>query len=482
MDRLAPQNIQFRFKTSRRLVLSYQGLQILSACLDVVLLLSASILGFACYQYYVSGVLNWQSGSVDVGLLSAIYFVLLSRSSRFYELSTILNPWHKMTRMWIFLFVTFMLVINTLYLLKVGAEYSRGAIITFGLFAFAMTTLGRDSLSRVSFAGIQRGFIYGKRIVTIGVAPELDYLDQSDLRQFGMEEIARVGVAQGNSGNGIGEKGSAQIGRAIAIARETRATEFVLVIPWTQQRLMAEIGELLRHSPLGVRLFPDHNIRSILKGQGKHAIEAFLAAELQREPLNIRERAAKRFLDLSLSLTSLILLAPLLLIVALAIKLDSKGPVLFRQRRCGFDNREFVILKFRTMRTLDDGSDIVQASRGDARVTRVGRLLRRSSIDELPQLFNVFRGEMSIVGPRPHAMAHHDHYSALIATYALRHHVKPGLTGMAQIRGLRGETLHLSQMEQRVEKDLWYIKHWSFTLDLMIMARTCIELFRQEAY
>ena len=134
------------------------------------------------------------------------------------------------------------------------------------------------------------------------------------------------------------------------------------------------------------------------------------------------------------------------------------------------------------MTVMDDGEAVVQARRGDRRVTRIGKLLRRSSIDELPQLFNVIRGDMSIVGPRPHAVAHHDQYSALIASYALRHQVKPGLTGMAQIRGLRGETRQLALMERQVEQDLWYINHWSLTLDLMIMMRTCFILLRDEIY
>lgn len=165
-----------------------------------------------------------------------------------------------------------------------------------------------------------------------------------------------------------------------------------------------------------------------------------------------------------------------------AVKFETKGPVLFRQRRVGFDNKEFVIYKFRTMKVMEDGEEVVQARFADERVTRVGRLLRRSSIDELPQLLNVIRGDMSFVGPRPHAVAHHYQYEALIASYALRHHVKPGLTGMAQIRGLRGETRELTQMERRVEQDLWYITHWSMWLDLSIMVRTCLVLLRHEAY
>ena len=167
----------------------------------------------------------------------------------------------------------------------------------------------------------------------------------------------------------------------------------------------------------------------------------------------------------------------------MAIKLDSDGPVIFRQRRRGFNGREFAIYKFRTMTVLEDGSTVRQARRDDARVTWLGRLLRATSIDELPQLINVLRGHMSLVGPRPHAIAHDDGYTKLIANYAFRQHVKPGLTGWAQVNGFRGETAQLELMEQRVDCDLWYIKNWSFWLDLKIIARTCVEVLRgQNAY
>jgi len=176
---------------------------------------------------------------------------------------------------------------------------------------------------------------------------------------------------------------------------------------------------------------------------------------------------------------SLVVLAPLFVLVVLLIRLETSGPVIFRQRRKGFNGREFTIFKFRTMKVLEDGHIIRQAQRKDARVTRVGAILRATSIDELPQLVNVLCGNMSIVGPRPHAIAHDDGYTKLIANYAFRQHVKPGLSGWAQVNGFRGETANLELMEHRVNCDLWYIKNWSFWLDLRILILTGFELMRR---
>jgi undecaprenyl-phosphate galactose phosphotransferase/putative colanic acid biosynthesis UDP-glucose lipid carrier transferase len=171
-------------------------------------------------------------------------------------------------------------------------------------------------------------------------------------------------------------------------------------------------------------------------------------------------------------------LLPLMLLIAAAIRLGSRGPAIFRQRRKGFNGKEYVIYKFRTMTVMEDGPAIVQARKSDARVTWIGRLLRQTSIDELPQLYNVLRGEMSMVGPRPHALAHDDEYSEVIANYAFRHHVKPGITGWAQVHGFRGATPQLEQMAKRIELDLWYISNWTFALDLQILLRTSVELVR----
>jgi lipopolysaccharide/colanic/teichoic acid biosynthesis glycosyltransferase len=158
--------------------------------------------------------------------------------------------------------------------------------------------------------------------------------------------------------------------------------------------------------------------------------------------------------------------------------LDSPGPILFRQRRCGFNGQLFYILKFRTMSVLEDGDAIHQATADDQRVTRLGRLLRRSSVDELPQLLNVLQGSMSLVGPRPHALAHDNQFDKSVGNYAYRHHVKPGVTGWAQVNGYRGPTPNIEDIRSRVEHDLWYINNWSVALDCLIMARTVLELAR----
>jgi lipopolysaccharide/colanic/teichoic acid biosynthesis glycosyltransferase len=174
----------------------------------------------------------------------------------------------------------------------------------------------------------------------------------------------------------------------------------------------------------------------------------------------------------------LIALLPLLAIVAVAIKLDSPGPILFRQQRCGFNGRSFAIRKFRTMSVLEDGPSIVQARPVDSRVTRIGKWLRRTSIDELPQLLNVLDGSMSLVGPRPHAVAHDSQFDKVVRNYAFRRRVKPGLTGWAQVRGCRGPTPTAASIERRVEYDLWYIDNWSLRLDLAILLQTPIEVLR----
>ena len=186
----------------------------------------------------------------------------------------------------------------------------------------------------------------------------------------------------------------------------------------------------------------------------------------------------KRVIDVALAVIALVALSPLLLVIALLIRLDSPGPAFFRQTRLGLGGRPFQILKFRTMTVMENGDRIVQAKKDDPRVTRLGRFLRKTSLDELPQLINVLKGEMSIVGPRPHAQAHDQYYSYMIEDYCGRQRVKPGITGWAQVNGFRGETPTLQSMCDRVAHDLWYVRNFSIALDIQILARTVREVLR----
>ena len=194
--------------------------------------------------------------------------------------------------------------------------------------------------------------------------------------------------------------------------------------------------------------------------------------QLTRRPLTRLEIARKQVFDLAAAAVALIALTPVLVAVAVLIWLDSPGPIFFVQRRYGFNQEPFRIIKFRTMRTLDDGPVVAQATRDDPRLTRIGGFLRRWNIDEIPQLFNVLTGDMSLVGPRPHALSHDHEYEQRISLYARRHNVKPGITGWAQIHGLRGEIDSDEKMRKRIEHDLFYIDNWSLWLDLKILFRT----------
>jgi len=193
---------------------------------------------------------------------------------------------------------------------------------------------------------------------------------------------------------------------------------------------------------------------------------------LEPGALRLRRSRFKRLIDILGALTGLLFLSPFLVIVATLICLDSPGPAFFRQRRTGRDGVPFLIYKFRTMRVQEDGDKVVQASKGDHRVTRVGKFLRRSSIDELPQLLNVLKNEMALVGPRPHALAHDEYYSLTVPGYDDRFRSKPGITGLAQVSGLRGEVIEIGAMAARIQRDVEYIRDWSIMLDLQILART----------
>ena len=229
--------------------------------------------------------------------------------------------------------------------------------------------------------------------------------------------------------------------------------------------------ESLQGTTASLFLVPDLFGISIIQGRLQD-VNGVPMVGLCETPFTGVNAAAKRASDLVLATLIVVLVAPLMLVLAVGVKLSSPGPVIFRQRRNRLGGEEIVVYKFRSMQATDDGTVIAQATPRDPRVTRFGAFLRRTSLDELPQFINVLQGHMSIVGPRPHAVAHNEQYRQLIKAYMVRHKVRPGITGWAQVNGHRGETDTLDKMRERVECDLDYLRNWSLSLDLQIIART----------
>ena len=435
------------------------------------------------YGYYVySNSYNF-SVALGIGCIAGTFFVLQAKALRLYNFAHIMNPGRYFSNIVLAWFSSILLVISVLFLLRLGQIFSRGAISGFALSTLLLLCFSRIFMARLVYYLTERSIISGSHIVVVGEVTELAQLSASELQmQFGLKEIARCSISSDASLEALSRRDLAELARAVAVARERGAEGLAIAIDWRRTTLISRIEEHLRISPLPVRLLPDQVARWILSRENSSVLDMLPSIELQRAPLGRAERLAKRATDLLVAIVALIMIAPLMILTALAVKLESTGPIIFRQRRTGFDGRVFSIYKFRTMLVLEDGPQITQSRRGDPRVTRVGRFLRQSSIDELPQFFNVLKGDMSIVGPRPHAIAHDDHYRAVISSYAFRHHVKPGITGWAQVNGQRGETRRIEDMEKRVELDLWYVNNWSILLDLRIMLRTCFEIARLSAY
>jgi undecaprenyl-phosphate galactose phosphotransferase/putative colanic acid biosynthesis UDP-glucose lipid carrier transferase len=375
-----------------------------------------------------------------------------------------------------------LIVLALLFLLKLGHSYSRGSFVVFAFLGVGFLLASRLVVGRWLDGALARGALPCRRAVVIGDHLELAQKSATNLLQtYGSREIGRFELPVGSADSHSSPEDLPVLHDAIEFARVNHAEIILLALRWTDTPRRDLIRQRLRILPLPVFLLPDHSASSILAFPSRE-LGSQIGIELQRPPLSDMELAAKRALDLVLATTAFVALLPLLALVSISVKLSSPGPVIFRQRRHGFNRREFIIYKFRTMNVQEDGANVRQARQNDVRVTSVGRLLRKTSIDELPQLVNVLRGDMSLVGPRPHACIHNDEYARLIGNYAFRHHIKPGITGWAQTNGLRGETAHLDLMKRRVELDLWYIGNWSFWLDLRILGRTCIELARRTAY
>ena len=267
-----------------------------------------------------------------------------------------------------------------------------------------------------------------------------------------------------------------------AYVTEHSVREVYITLPLGSQPRIVELLENVQGTTASLFFVPDVFGISIIQGRLQD-MNGVPVVGICETPFTGTNELVKRISDIVLAAIILVLITPVLLAIAAGVKLSSSGPVIFRQRRNGLDGDEIVVYKFRSMTSQDNGSVVQQATKGDARITRFGAFIRRTSLDELPQFINVLQGRMSIVGPRPHAVAHNEQYRQLIKAYMVRHKVKPGITGWAQVNGHRGETDTIEKMQARVEYDLEYLRNWSLGLDLQIIARTIkLVFFDHNAY
>jgi Undecaprenyl-phosphate glucose phosphotransferase len=363
-----------------------------------------------------------------------------------------------------------------------AAAWAFGALERLGAaWIAAFAVLGATGLMgvRAAAAGLVRQLPRAaRRTVIIGTGPQAARLAEALRRQPAGLQV--IGAVDERTGRGATPPGVVLLGGMAHLAAMIRRGEVdvvVIALPWAMEERILSLLDELSAFPVEVRLAPDM-MAARLPREDHPALPPLLCAR----PLSGAGGAVKMALDYLVATLALLVLAGPMALIALAIRLDSPGPVLFRQRRIGFNDRPFEVFKFRTM--FDDAADhdaARQVLAGDPRVTRIGRLLRRSSLDELPQILNVLRGEMSLVGPRPHApgtRAGHRRFDEVVANYAARHRVKPGLTGLAQVRGLRGPTPNEELLLKRVESDLEYIAHWSPWLDLLLLLRTPLAVLR----
>jgi putative colanic acid biosynthesis UDP-glucose lipid carrier transferase len=261
------------------------------------------------------------------------------------------------------------------------------------------------------------------------------------------------------------------IASAAAFVKAHKIKRIYIALPMSAQPRILSLLDDLRDTTASIFFVPDIFMFDLIQGNIStiHGIPVIAVCE---SPFTGTNGTLKRGCDVLLSLLILLLISPLMMVIALGVKMSSPGPVLFRQKRYGLDGKEILVYKFRSMTVMENGDQVTQATRQDPRITRFGAFLRKTSLDELPQFFNVLQGRMSIVGPRPHAVSHNELYRSLIKGYMIRHKVKPGITGWAQVKGYRGETETLDKMQARINHDLDYLRNWSLFLDLIIIFKT----------
>ena len=446
---------------------------------DAVIILISSMLGGIGYQLLVGNPISNILPYCAIGLLASLLYILRMKGSGYYDFPDSAKPRVEIGEILVCWFTTGLLLAFIAFLLKVSVDFSRGAFVAF-YFLAPMGLLGVRKITKIALAeAISRGVIGRRDSVLVGDVNEMAALEPKDLLAFlGAAKVDRFTLSREDDPLVRSSTDTRTMNSVASFVRRHNCREILLALPWDNSGRIEFVRDQFKTLPVAVRLLPDMQVRSLTQFTTS-ARQRVLAIEIQRAPLSAAQRFVKRLMDIVLASLALIFFLPAMVLTAIAIKLDSPGPVIFRQARKGFNGRQFAIFKFRTMTVQEDGPAVAQATRDDPRVTAIGRLLRSASIDELPQLLNVLKGDMSLIGPRPHALAHDNFFQDILSDYAYRHHVKPGMTGWAQCNGARGATPSIEHISERVKLDLWYINNWSLWLDFQILIKTFFEVLRK---
>ena len=454
------------------LPINYAALSSLVVGVDACLLPLASLLASIGYHTISWGKIGPIDQPIGLGVLTAAVLLPWLQVKGLYQVDSLLNSRRQFANVcmaWlsVFLFLSFVA-----YLFKVGDSFSRGATLAFFVAGFSVLLSHRRLWQLVlrEYSSVMFKPTHAVLVTTKGEGRAASVIGQLKRRGYNIVKSFEVESDQ-----------SRWERTCIEVCNFARNMSVTQVIIAGDLKEIDRLTVVFRKFPFSVYV-----VRFDLNwiwSRPAERIGSGVMFEILRPPLTVIERASKRVVDVALASVGLALCVPIFAFVALAIAIDSPGPVFFRQRRLGFNGRPFHIWKFRSMRVQEDGDIVKACTRGDARVTRVGAIIRRLSLDELPQLVNVLAGDMSLVGPRPHAVAHDTLYDEQLSTYACRQKMKPGITGWAQVNGQRGEASTLQQMATRIQLDLQYIENWSLALDLRILLKTIVEVpFSRTAY
>ncbi len=419
-------------------------------------------------------------------LMTALAAVIGTQRLELYTMASLTSPLRQLPKVAFAWSTALALLVATVFLLKAGVEFSRGWLLLWYVAGFAAAASFRYAASAQIHQWSHSSRL-NRRAVVFGAGPQGLALIEA-LEADATSDVRICGVFDDRGSDRIagGIRGYPMLGNIdelVAFCRSTPVDLLIVSLPLTAETRLLQILKKLWVLPLDIRLAAHAN-KLRFRPRAYSFVGAVPLIDLFDKPLADWDSLVKAAFDKTIAILALILLSPVMALVALAIKADSRGPVLFRQKRFGFNNELIDVYKFRSMYTdMTDTNAARLVTKDDPRVTRVGRFIRKSSLDELPQLFNVLRGTLSLVGPRPHALqakAADQLYHEVVDGYFARHKVKPGITGWAQINGWRGETDTSEKIQKRVDCDLYYIENWSLILDVYILARTPFALLKSE--